>query len=263
MTDSKLCLHCMEYCESESAQCPHCGKDSVPTEMPPHYLRPGLELHSKYTVGCALGEGGFGITYIGRDTNLDMRVAIKEYYPTGFVSRNGAVTSTITANKGNAEQVFEKGRDRFLSEARILAKFAAEPGIVGVRDFFEANNTAYIIMDYLDGITLKDHLEQNGVMSLVQILELLQPVMKSLERIHEKGLIHRDISPDNLMLVDGDLKLLDFGAARDFANLDNKSLSGCSNPATRRKSSTAARAYRARGQIFMRYAPPYTNASPA
>ena len=225
MAEKKLCLHCMEYRESGSSRCPHCGKEAVSAELPPHYLRPGLELNNKYIVGRTLGEGGFGITYIGRDKNLDMRVAIKEYYPSGFVSRNSSASLTITANVGNGEQVFEKGRERFISEARILAKLTSEPGIVGVRDFFEANNTAYIIMDYLDGITLKEHLEQNGTMGINQILELLKPVMKSLERIHGRELIHRDISPDNLMLVDGELKLLDFGAARDFANLDNKSLS--------------------------------------
>ena len=225
MAEKKLCFYCMEYRESGSSKCPYCGKEAVSAELPPHYLRPGLELNNKYIVGRTLGEGGFGITYIGRDKNLDIRVAIKEYYPTGFVSRNSSASSTIMANVGNAAQVFEKGRKRFISEARIMAKFASEPGIVGVRDFFEANNTAYIIMNYLDGITLKEHLEQNGAIGIDQILGLLKPVIKSLERIHRRELIHRDISPDNLMLVDGELKLLDFGAARDFSNIGNKSLS--------------------------------------
>jgi len=195
-------------------------------EVLPHHLTEGTILAGRYSVGKAFGEGGFGITYMGTDTKLDMTVAIKEYYPTGFVNRNNTHSENITANTGDSEAFFNKGKDNFLNEARILAKFANEQGIVGVRDFFNENNTAYIVMDYLNGITLRDRLEQSGKMPADQVLQLMMPVMSSLSRIHEQGLIHRDISPDNIMmLAEGSLKLLDFGAAREISGLDEKSLS--------------------------------------
>ena len=124
--------------------------------MPLHHLLPGTVLNGKFLVGMALGEGGFGITYIGRDLMLDMKVAIKEYFPTGYVNRSNTVSPSVTcATEGERYDFFEMGRERFLSEARTLAKFSGERGIVWVRDFFESNDTAYIVMEYLDGITLK------------------------------------------------------------------------------------------------------------
>ena len=220
-----LCAFCMQEHKGQPS-CPHCGRDAAGGSVPPHHLRPGILMNERYLLGCALGAGGFGITYIGRDIRLEKRVAIKEYYPSGFVNRNTTASSTITANIGNAEAVFIKGKEKFINEARILAKFSNEPGIVSVLDFFEANNTAYIVMDYLDGVTLKDHLEQNGVMSIGKTLELMSPVMRSLEHVHSQGLIHRDISPDNIMLMkNGDMKLLDFGTARNVTDIDQKSLS--------------------------------------
>ncbi|HHT64493.1 MAG TPA: protein kinase [Clostridiales bacterium] len=107
----------------------------------------------------------------------------------------------------------------------MLARFLGEPGIVGVRDFFEENNTAYIVMEYLDGQTLKDHLKEKGTLSPEQTLRLLMPVMLSLRSIHKNGLIHRDISPDNIMLIDDQAKLLDFGATRNISTDGQKSLS--------------------------------------
>lgn len=223
---NNYCIFCMEAITEDDNFCPHCGKEQQTANALPHQLLPGIVLSGKFLVGSVLGEGGFGITYIGRDVNLDMRVAIKEYYPSGFVNRSHTHSERVTANTGEPETVFEKGKDRFLKEARILARFSTEQGIVGVRDFFTENNTAYIIMDYLEGISLKTHLEQNGRMSVPQTLELMKPVMQALNRIHEQGLIHRDISPDNIMLMkDGSLKLLDFGAARAVSRLDEKSLS--------------------------------------
>ena len=192
----------------------------------PHHLSPGTVLNGKYEIGAVLGEGGFGITYIGQDINLDMKIAVKEYFPSGIVNRNSAVSAEVTVNVGDAQADFKKGKENFLKEARTLAKFANNPSIVSVRDFFAENNTAYIVMEYLCGIDLKEYLEQNGVMSFGKAFEMLSPIMSALSKIHEQGLIHRDISPSNIMVLsDGVVKLLDFGAARDVGGTDEKSLS--------------------------------------
>ncbi len=218
------CVFCMN--EIDVDICNACGKSQENYIAAPHHLKPNTVLNGKYIVGSVLGEGGFGITYIGKDLNLDLKVAIKEYYPSGMVNRNTQTTSDITANIGNSQAVFEKGKKSFLSEARTLAKFADEPNVVTVRDFFEENNTAYIIMDYLEGVDLKTHLSTSGVMSFEDAFKMLSPVMTVLERIHTTGLIHRDISPANIMMLkNGTVKLLDFGAARDFSGADEKSLS--------------------------------------
>lgn len=188
-----------------------------------HHLLPYTLLDNKYIVGNVLGEGGFGITYIGRDITLDMRVAIKEYYPMGIVNRNHTQSTIVATNAGVPKAIFERGKDCFLQEARILAKFANRPGIVGVLSFFTSNNTAYIIMEYVSGINLRDRL-QHGTMSVQQVINLFGPIVQALTLVHSEGLIHRDISPDNIMYMpDNTLKLLDFGAAREVS--DQKSLS--------------------------------------
>ena len=189
-------------------------------------LKPGTILNNKYVVGGVIGKGGFGITYEGRDNTLDMKVAIKEYYPAGMVNRINTESDDVSIFSNASGDLFQKGKDNFLKEARILAKFSMEHSIVTVRDFFEMNNTAYIVMDYLEGINLKEYLEKNGRMSFADTYNMLKPIMKALDKIHEKGLIHRDISPSNIMLLnDGSLVLLDFGATREISKEGEKSLS--------------------------------------
>ena len=191
-----------------------------------HILKYGKILNNRYVIEEVLGEGGFGITYKGIDRLLDVEVAIKEYFPQGFVTRNNVYSQEITITQMKYEDLFYKGKQRFLSEARVLAKFNKEPGIVSVTDFFEENNTAYIVMEYLDGITLKGYMEYNGLLSVNDILELMVPLMKALDVVHKAGLIHRDISPDNIMLLgNGGVKLMDFGAARMYTEYGQKSLS--------------------------------------
>lgn len=217
MEDCMYCYHCMNQKGSASV-CPHCHKENSRL-VSAHHLRPGTVLNHKYLVGYAIGEGGFGITYIGRDTTLDMRVAIKEFYPSGYSDRNSNKESTVTFSSDKKRAFFEKGKQRFLVEARNVAKFSSEKGIVDVRDYFEANGTAYIIMEYLDGIDLNQYLNTYGAMPADKVFDLMLPVMRSLERINAAGIIHRDISPDNIMyLRDGSLKLMDFGSARHFTN---------------------------------------------
>ncbi len=160
-----------------------------------------------------IGRGGFGITYLARDTELEENVVIKEYFPSGHASRleEGEVFSEESA-------LFEKGKMRFLDEARILADVFEVDGVVKILSFFEENGTAYMVMEFVKGVTLRTYLERGGEeISFRDALEKLLPVMTSLEAIHEKGLIHRDINPDNIMVQeDGSLKLLDFGSAREF-----------------------------------------------
>ena len=191
-----------------------------------YLLYKGVILKNRYEIQGLIGEGGFGITYIGLDRTLNMRVAIKEFYPQGAVIRNNSISNNITVSGIDKKEFFYKGKEQFLREARILAQFNDQEGIVDVIDFFEENNTAYIIMKYLEGITLKEYIKQNGVMSIQDILELLVPVMETLDVVHQNGVIHRDISPDNIMIqVNGRVKLMDFGAARAYTEFGGKSLS--------------------------------------
>ena len=222
--DQKFCAHCMSSTSEDI--CSVCGKNINEYQAAPHHLQPGTILGGKYLVGAVLGEGGFGITYIGREINLDIKVAIKEYFPSGVVNRNNTSSTEISAHVGDAQTFFEKGKSSFLGEARTLAKFSNEPSIVSVRDFFSENNTAYIVMEYLEGIDLKDYIKQHGKLSFEQTVTMLTPIMKALSKIHSQGLIHRDISPANIMILnDGTVKLLDFGAAREVGGADEKSLS--------------------------------------
>lgn len=222
---SKYCNHCMAQLNEIGEKCPVCGKENTGT-IPAHHLLPGTILNGKFYVGEALGEGGFGITYIGRDIKLDMKVAIKEFYPNGYVNRSNTISPQVndSVTEGRRD-FFEKGRERFLKEAQILAKFSGEPGVVDVRDFFEENNTAYIIMEFLDGVDLKTYIKEKGTLTPEHTIQLLMPVMNSLKKVHAQGLIHRDISPDNIMVIGDKVKLLDFGAARTVSAEANKSLS--------------------------------------
>ena len=191
-----------------------------------HCLRKGTRLIGRYTIEKVLGQGGFGITYLGIDELHEKKVAIKEFFPQGIVTRNieyeDAVTVTFVGEKDN----YNKGKEKFLKEARIMARFSKDEGIVKAQDFFEINNTAYIVMEYLEGITLKQYLRENERIEPEELLELFVPLIESLDEIHSQGLIHRDISPDNIMVLpDGRIKLMDFGAARDYTEFGEKSLS--------------------------------------
>lgn len=221
----KYCKFCMSKVEDNDGVCTYCKK-KIERDVPTHHLSPFTVLKNRYMVGTAIGEGGFGITYIGRDTLLDIKVAIKEFYPYGYVNRNASVTKEITMvlNDG-IDSYYKKGLNRFLSEARIMAKFSNEDGIVNVRDYFEENKTAYIVMEYLDGEDLKSYLRKHKKLYPEETLELLMPIMISLKKVHIEGLIHRDISPENIRLVSNGVKLLDFGAAKDISAIAQKSLS--------------------------------------
>lgn len=225
MEEAKRCPHCMAENTPDAAICTCCGAE-MDAQNAPHQLPVGALLAGRYRVGGCIGEGGFGITYAGWDETLDMKVAVKEYYPAGNVNRYNTQSLSVEPTNAESGAFFEHGRTRFLDEARTLAKFAYSANIVGVRDCFFENNTAYIVMEFLEGESLSRYLREHGPMPFAQALALLDPVMAALEGIHAKGLIHRDISPSNLMLLtDGGVKLLDFGTARGASPVGERSLS--------------------------------------
>lgn len=207
--------------KSGGSVCAHCGYDeTVQNEM--HQLAAGTVLKEQYLIGRVLGQGGFGITYLGWDLYLDIPVAIKEYFPSGTVMRETSVSMEVVSYSGEVGARFRNNKERFLREAKMLARFSEVPEIVQIKNFFLANNTAYIVMEYVDGITLKQYVKnQGGRLSVKETLALMQPVIQALGKVHKAGIVHRDISPDNIMMLpNGKIKILDFGAVRDVGAAD-------------------------------------------
>jgi len=217
--EQRFCYGCMRP-KQQSPVCEHCGHDERQPNMK-HQLPVGTVLNNQYILGKVLGQGGFGITYIGWDRHLDMPVAIKEYFPNGIVYRNIAAGPNVEFYSQEDQHVFLKHKDRFMREARTLAQLASLPEIVQVKTFFEANNTAYIVMEFVEGITLKNYIKRLGrPLTVSEMMQIMGPVLRGLSRVHEKNLIHRDISPDNIMLQhDGTVKLIDFGTVRYMNDL--------------------------------------------
>lgn len=218
---------------SPSALCPGCFVPKAPREVCREcgypvrvqnrsgvHLLPGTRLLSRYLVGRVLGQGGFGATYLGWDERLQVKVAVKEFYPANLVSRATGSLGVVPFSDEHAHS-FSAGLAKFLEEARMLARLREVKEVVSVQDFFGENGTAYIVMELLDGRTLKRHVvESGGRIDARKTLSLLSPIMKALHAVHEQGLVHRDISPDNIFLTSGgDRKLLDFGAARHAAGM--------------------------------------------
>ena len=220
-----VCRHCMAKIPDHATICEYCHH--APNSAPaPHHLSAGTVLDGHYLIGEAIGEGGFGITYIGRDLNLDMRVAVKEFYPCGYANRSNTVSNEIKLNQTQEKDDFNNAKEQFLREARNLAKFSKEPTVVDVRDYFAENNTAYIVMEYIEGVTLAQYLKTHGVFRAEDIVTRILPLTEALSKMHRQAIIHRDISPENIMMTDsGTLKLMDFGAARYYAGDDMHTLS--------------------------------------
>ena len=217
------CIRCMHLLDEEG-HCAKCEFDASSYKQPNMALPLGTCLNERYFLGKVLGEGGFGITYVAWDIVLMVPVAVKEYFPSGIATREkeGPQTGTLQIYEGKSELEFEKGKEDFLKEARSLSRFMKLPSIVSVRDFFQENRTAYIVMEYVEGTRVRNYIRKNGKMSGEQVLALMEPVIHSLCDIHKTGLIHRDISIDNLMFDEnGQLKLIDFGAARNVELPEN------------------------------------------
>lgn len=192
----------------------------------PHHLRMGTRLNNRYLIQGVLGEGSFGITYVGMDEVLCQKVAVKEFFPRGAITRNNQQTNEVVSVYGTKAANFHQGEEKFLQEARTLAQFNNVAGVVRVQDFFRENGTAYIVMEYLEGITLKQYLQTYGPISVEEMQNIFAPILEALDKIHQNGVIHRDISPDNIMcLPEGEAKLMDFGAARDYTDYSEEGLS--------------------------------------
>lgn len=234
---NRLCMGCMQEYDRPAVVCPHCGFAVSQYERPKNSLPLYEILNGKYLVGKVLGIGGFGITYVGWDFYQSKKVCIKEYFPRQIATRSGSgatyteqlsvsiqytvnETMTATGNPAKMQQAYLKGLESYIKEAENLSKFYLMPGIVSVRDFFYGNKTAYIVMEYIDGIDMKKYAKAKGGRLMPgEVFGLLKDVLKALNKVHERNIIHRDISPDNIMLSrDGTAKLIDFGAAKDYEN---------------------------------------------
>lgn len=220
----KRCLGCMEMHEDNMQVCPHCGYDINAGAEEAIHMTPGTILRERYIMGKVIGGGGFGVTYIAWDSLLECKVAIKEYLPSDFATRMPGVPR-LTLFSGDKAEQFEGGLKRFVEEAKKVAKFQNESGIVKIYDCFEDNRTAYIVMEYLEGVTLSEYLEEVGKLPENVAVQMLMPIINSLRVVHKEGIIHRDIAPDNIMITsDGAIKLIDFGAARYATTSHSRSL---------------------------------------
>ena len=226
----KICFGCFEQYDDSFDICPHCGYAEGTEPELATYMRPGAILNERYVIGRALGHGGFSVTYLAWDALLLHKVAIKEYLPSEYATRRPG-ESRLTIFSGKEGEYFQFGKEKFLDEAKRLSAFQNEDGIVHVYDCFSANETAYLVMEYLDGITLSEYLKKEAAVSPQgriapeKAIALLTPVMLSLQRVHDSGMIHRDIAPDNIMILkDGGVRLIDFGAARHAVHDCGKSM---------------------------------------
>ena len=214
------CPGCLQ--ETDGLPCPNIkcrvreGRDNPPPLLP---IGTGLDRTEdgtwRYRIAMVLGQGGFGVTYLAWEEDLQQRRAIKEYFPRDTVTR-AADGTTLLPYPNSPQEIFNDGLDRFLAEARILARFEQHPGIVSTKAFFRANGTGYMVMEYVEGITMRQHLDSQPEKRIPfeRAVLLLTPVMNALQAVHKDGLLHRDIAPDNIYITKDKVKLLDFGAAR-------------------------------------------------
>ena len=219
-----LCYNCFQERETQVGPCPYCGFDLAENERKfPVALRAGTVLNDRYIIGRVLGQGGFGITYLALDTQLNAKVAIKEFMPNDIATRIGTTVSVAMDTKS---EEFAYGAERFQEEARTLAKFIGNPNIAAVTSYFDENDTSYFVMDYIEGISFKTYIANHGgKISVEETLNVMIPVLRALTAVHAEGFIHRDVTPDNIYITkDGIVKLLDFGSARYSIGDKSKSL---------------------------------------
>ena len=233
MNVNNLCLGCMNTLTNPRAACPHCGWSRRTSQNHLQQLPQGITLTNptngkQYLIGKTVGQGGFGIVYTAWDVIGNRKVAIKEYFPRQYVGRDRSNTVVLTTNSRSDKEFFDRQKRRFIQEAEKMQMFHDSNSVVNVFEVFETNNTAYIVMEFIEGQTFAQVLNHvpNQRLSLQTVLANFQPIINILEKIHHTqwtddngqvhpGIIHRDISPENIMYAsDGTVKLLDFGAAR-------------------------------------------------
>ncbi|MEI3246551.1 MAG: protein kinase [Lachnospiraceae bacterium] len=219
-----LCPGCMQTKPDSATVCPHCGYTA---DMPvsENALPVFTILQGKYLVGAPLGKGGFGITYIAMDLQTETVVAIKEYFPADFACR-AADTETVLPVDEKQSLYFRTGMKSFTREGELLHRLSDIPGIVQFLDMLYCNNTAYLVMSYIPGISLKKQMKkQEKPFTEREALTMMHPILSALQTMHQKHILHRDISPENLMYgSDHTLTLIDFGAAREFSTDDDENL---------------------------------------
>lgn len=221
-----MCFNCFSSIPPGSVKCGSCGFAATALGSNPVMLVPGTVLNRRYILGRVLGMGGFGITYLALDQVTGTKCAVKEYLPTQIAVRDTRNNSVLPGNS-NDRDLYTRGLALFAKEAQMLSGFRGNRSIVQVWDFFEQNGTSYFVMEFLDGVTLKGLMRSmNGKIPLVFAAEIFGNIGKALGEVHRKGMLHRDVSPENIMITKkGEFKLIDFGATRYFVGENSKSLS--------------------------------------
>lgn len=228
INNKKLCESC--FSEKDGETCLRCGFSAAEYSADPLVLPMGTRLGDKIVIGRVMGKGGFGVTYLGYDLRMDKIIAVKEYYPNGIAYRSPSGTEIAVADTKSSE-TFDNGAEKFYAEAEMVAQFNGNPNIVSVYDYFRANNTVYLIMEYISGITLKNYIKKHGRLTDGQALFVMDKIVAALSITHSAGVLHRDISPDNIMICrDGKVKLIDFGAARQIMTESSSNLTVVMKP---------------------------------
>ena len=223
--EQSLCYSCFQELEPGVRFCPHCGASvEQDWDRHPHALPYGTVLGGRYISGKVLGQGGFGITYLALDHKTGKVAAVKEFFPDTMAGRGQG--NSVVPFTGQRGEDFNYGKSTFLEEAKTLAQFSGEPGIVQIYSYFEEYGTAYFAMEYVDGVSLQHYIdEQGGRIGFEDAKRLLLPVMDALGKVHARGIIHRDIKPDNIYIDrSGGVKVLDFGSARYSMGEKSRSL---------------------------------------
>lgn len=221
------CPHCFRPLGGGTV-CSACGYDHSTAKQYTGVLPPFTVLNGRYLLGRVLGKGGFGITYVAQDLHTHNRIcAIKEFMPAEYSSRRNGTFSVYPFADDKARFVFEHGRMKFKEEARTLMRLRNNPVVVDILDFFSENNTAYLVMEYIDGETLRAMAKrQGGKLDVEYAKTVFVTVASALMEIHRMNILHRDLSPENIMVTkDGRIKMIDFGAARNFVRGQNKGMS--------------------------------------
>ncbi|MDL2217618.1 FHA domain-containing serine/threonine-protein kinase [Christensenellaceae bacterium OttesenSCG-928-M15] len=221
---TNFCPNC--FSEGFIETCAHCGYIALSQAGNHLILPPGTVLNNRYMIGRALGAGGFGITYLAKDQRDGTLVAVKEYLP-NMIAMRDVNSKTVYASSNENREIFTHGLEVFNKEAAVLKKFDGYQSIVQVKECFEANGTAYFSMEYLDGVNLKALMRSmGGQVTLALGMEIFHTTAQTLQLVHEQGLLHRDVSPENIFITrDAKIKLIDFGATRFYVGEKSRSLS--------------------------------------